>query len=61
MFLTEEEVAQDFERYGKIFLEVSRGTHVQMSPRPWLGFDAPDTTISSKNLVQANRVSHVVK
>jgi hypothetical protein len=34
---------------------------VRMSPRPWLGFDAPDTTISSKNLVQANRVSHVVK
>lgn len=66
--MTADEVARDVEIHGKIVVTVKRGTTVPMARikhdaplKLWTGYDPPDTEVSSKKVVQDNRVSHAVK
>lgn len=67
MDMTAEEIANNTDMHGKIKVTVQRGrTVLRKSKHPravklWEGYDAPDTKISSKDVVKDNRVSHAVK
>ena len=62
-----EEIANNANMHGKIKVTVQRGCEVEKKskhPRAvklWEGYDAPDTKISSKDVVKDNRVSHAIK
>ena len=67
MDMNAEEIANNANMHGKIKVTVQRGREVEKKskhPRAvklWEGYDAPDTKISSKDVVKDNRVSHAIK
>lgn len=61
-----DEIARDVDMHGKIVVTVSRGILIRKhrgsrAEKLWEGYDAPDTTISSKQVVKDSHVSHAVK
>jgi hypothetical protein len=62
-----EEVSRDPDTHGKIVLIVQRGDLTKTeSSDPyasvlWNGYDAPDTKISSKQVIKDSRVSHAAR
>jgi hypothetical protein len=67
--MTADEVAKDVDMHGKIVITISRGSLKERKARRrgarvtklWTGYDAPDTKVSSKQVVKDSRVSHAVK
>jgi hypothetical protein len=63
-----DEVAREADIHGKIVVTVQRGNLVKKpeSSNPgvdvlWNGYEAPDTKVSSKNVVKDNHVSHAIR
>jgi hypothetical protein len=65
--MSAEEISNDADMFGKVTVSVQRGHRVvgQCSETgfggPWDPYDAPDTKISSKQVIKDNRVSHTVR
>jgi hypothetical protein len=59
-----DEVAQDVDMHGKIVITVWRGflkKNAVRAKKLWTDYDAPDTKVSSKEVVKDSRVSHAVR
>lgn len=61
-----DEVARDVDMHGKIVVTVERGRlkklrRSERGPKLWTSYDAPDTKVSSKDVVKDHCVANAVK
>jgi hypothetical protein len=59
--MADEEIAREVYKLGKVVVTVVRGNFSKGGASLWQGHLDPDTQISSKKVVETERVSHAVK
>jgi len=57
--MADEDIVREVSTLGKVVVTAIRGNFTRGSAASWQGYNAPDTEVTSKEVVENNRVSHV--